>query len=372
MTVVSGPDAEQYVCTSCGAALEFAPGTTTLTCPYCRATQQVAPAAGEGAAPAGLAKHDYVAYTQVEHQPVASLPPFTVSCRGCGSTTSTTALSQRCAQCQAPIVAVGDLGGELKPVDAIVPFVVDQKRALEEFRSWIKSRWFAPNALKKVATTASLRGGYLPHWGFDDETTSDYAGERGDYYYTTETYTTTENGQSVTRTREVRHTAWHPASGRVQRDFVDILAPGVNEPDHETLEKLGPWGVEQATPFTPEYLAGFATPRYDQEAASGFQNAKEQMAAVIHNDIESDIGGDEQRVHTVQTYDHDVLFRLLLLPLWFATYMTAGATYHVFINANTGEVIGERPYSKVKIAATVVGVILLAVIGYLIYRRSQQ
>jgi O-glycosyl hydrolase len=80
-----------------------------------------------------------------------------------------------------------------------------------------------------------MRGTYLPHWGFDDRTTTDYTGQRGDHYYTTETYTTQENGQTVTRTRQVQHTRWSHAQGRVSRDFVDVLAGGVATLDSDLL-----------------------------------------------------------------------------------------------------------------------------------------
>jgi hypothetical protein len=216
-----------------------------------------------------------------------------------------------------------------------------------------------------------MRGGYLPHWGFDDRTETDYAGERGEHYYTTETYTTQENGRTVTHTRQVQHTRWYDASGRVARDFVDVLAPGVAVPDEETLEKLGPWSAASATSFEEEFLAGFDVPRYTVMADTGFGVAKQAMAQVIEDDCRADIGGDEQRVHSMTTYDRDVLFRLLLLPLWFATYVFAGATYSVYVNANTGKVIGDRPWSKAKIAlAVLAGLVVAGAIAYL-YRASR-
>ena len=47
---------DQYQCPSCGAALEFAPGTAGMTCPYCQARLDIAPPE------AGSPKHDYLAY----------------------------------------------------------------------------------------------------------------------------------------------------------------------------------------------------------------------------------------------------------------------------------------------------------------------
>ncbi len=355
----------QFACPSCGAALEFAPGTAGLTCPYCGATLDIAAPA------AGSAKLDFVAYSGKARTPVADLPPFSLSCRNCGSAQQTTAIAGRCSSCRGPIVVSDDLGGQLKAPDGVVPFVVDQVNAVAAFKEWVSSRWFAPTKLKKVGTTESMRGTYLPHWGFDDSTTTDYTGRRGEHYYTTESYTTQENGQTVTRTRQVQHTRWYPASGRVSRDFVDVLETAVNQPDRETLDKLGPWSSATATGYEAQYLAGFDTPRYDVEAEQGFGAARQYMASVIEGDCRSDIGGDEQQVSSMQTYDTDVLFRLLLLPLWVATYVLGGAVFDVYVNANTGKVIGERPYSWVKITAAVIAALLVTATLVFVYQSNR-
>ncbi|GMA86602.1 hypothetical protein GCM10025868_18520 [Angustibacter aerolatus] len=299
--------------------------------------------------------------------PSPSLPPFDVRCERCGAQQTTTAIAGRCGSCQAALVVVDDLDGRLKAPDAVVPFVVDRAQAGTAFAAWTSSRWFAPSALKKV-TPESMQGTYLPHWGFDDRTVTDYTGERGDYYYTTETYTTQENGRTVTRTRQVRHTRWSHASGRVARDFVDVLAAGVRTPDAGTLAELGPWSTAAADGYAPQFLAGFDAPRYEVDPTDGLADAQRQMAEVIADDCRADIGGDEQRLDQVRTVDQDVRFRLLLMPLWLATYVASGRTYDVFVNANTGEVIGERPYSAVKIAAAVVAALAVVAAALLLYR----
>ncbi len=355
----------QYACPSCGAALEFAPGTAGLTCPYCQATLDIAAPA------AGSVKLDYAAYAGEPPTPALELPACEVACVNCGSQQQLAVVAGRCGSCKGPIVITDDCGGQLKSPDGVVPFVVTKEQAGTAFTAWSTSRWFAPTALKKVVRTDSMRGTYVPHWGFDDRTTTDYEGQRGEHYYTTETYTTQENGRSVTHTRQVQHTAWYPASGRVQRDFVDVLASGVTEPDAELLGKLGPWSTAAATGYQSEYLAGFDAPRYSVEAGMGFAVAKQEMAQVIEQDCRSDIGGDEQRVSAMTTYDQEVLFRLLLLPLWLATYAFGGKVFDVYVNANTGKVIGERPYSWVKITAAVVAVLALIVTAVLIYQGSR-
>ena len=59
----------------------------------------------------------------------------------------------------------------------------------------------------------------------------------------------------------------------------------------------------------------------------------------------------------------DLMFKLLLLPIWIAAYSYRAQTYQVIVNAQTGEVLGNRPYSTVKIAlAILTGLILIAAI----------
>ena len=96
----------------------------------------------------------------------------------------------------------------------------------EAIKSWLGSRWFAPNALVRLARQEGVSGIYLPFWTFDAHTLSHYTGERGEYYWETETYQgRDEQGRNVTKTRQVRKTLWHPASGQVERWFDDVLIP---------------------------------------------------------------------------------------------------------------------------------------------------
>jgi len=88
------------------------------------------------------------------------------------------------------------------------------------------------------------------------------------------------------------------------------------------------------------------------------------MATTIEQDVRRDIGGDEQQVESVNTMYSNVMFRHLLLPVWIGAYRFQSKVYQVAVNARTGEVQGERPYSAVKIALLVAAIlaVILAVI----------
>lgn len=334
-----------YPCQACGAAMEYAPEAETLRCPYCRSEQPIVPAQR------AVQEHDYAGLRALPLRPPVGTA---FACPNCQARTESDLLSVRCQFCATPLVADAAATERVAP-EAVVPFRLDQPQAREALKKWTSSRWFAPNTLKRVTEAETFAGSYLPFWTFDSGTVSHYTGQRGEHYWVTETYT--ENGQ--TKTRQVQKTRWHHASGTVDRYFDDILVNGCTMVTPGRLEKLEPWPLQLAVPYQREFLAGFQTVRYDVEPESGFEDAKEKMAKVIERDVRHDIGGDEQRVHRIDTNYHAVTYKLMLLPVWFLSYLHGGKTWQVMVNAHTGEVIGKRPFSAIKIVLTVLAVLAI-------------
>jgi hypothetical protein len=201
----------------------------------------------------------------------------------------------------------------------------------------------------------------VPYWTYDANTISAYSGERGEDYHVTESYTTRENGKTVTRTRQVKKTRWHRVSGTVTNAFDDVLVLASRSLPAACTTRLEPWDLENLAPFQPEYLAGFRTESYQVGLEEGMEQAKTIMDAAIRTAICRDIGGDHQRVHDVDTQYNDLTFKHVLLPLWLSVYRYGEKPYRFVVNARTGEVQGERPWSWVKITLAVLGA--LAVIG---------
>jgi LSD1 subclass zinc finger protein len=352
-----------FECVGCGASLEYAPGTRSLRCPHCGTEQAVPEPVGR------IAEHRYDAWYSGPRKSVAMVGEFVFACTGCGARTESDNLSDRCQFCDAPLVA--QPGPELIAPEAVVPFKLGQPEVQATFKKWVTSRWFAPSGLKKIGSTEKLTGTYLPHWTYDAATRTFYQGERGQYYYTTEHYTVTVDGRQESRTRKVRHTRWSSTSGTVQRAFNDVLVSGTNALPAEELTKLEPWSLYSAVPYQPAFLSGYRTLRYDTDPDSGLSVAKDKMEPAIDEDCRTDIGGDEQRVHSKDTRYSDVMFKLMLLPVWIAAYVYAGTSYRVLVNAHTGEVIGDRPYSVPKIVAAVAAAIALIVTIIVLYQLTR-
>jgi DNA-directed RNA polymerase subunit RPC12/RpoP len=353
---------QQFPCSACGARLEFAAGTTALVCPYCGHQQEVVVEATQL-----VREHSFADWLNSADKPTGHTGNFTVRCSGCGAQTETDKLSDACPFCGAAIVVEPDASALITP-EAVLPFAIGQNKALEFFRAWVASRWFAPNSLKSLASHEGIQGTYLPHWTFDSDSMTMYEGQRGDYYYTTEHYTDSDGKD---QTREVRHIRWYPAYGSVQRVFDDILVPAVTRVPPDKLTELEPWDLPAVTPYRSEYLAGFQTLRYEVEPPEGFERFKSSVQHQIERDCRDDIGGDEQRISSTNTNWGAVTFKLMLLPVWLAAYRFHDRPWQVMINARTGEVIGERPYSKWKIAGAVLAVLVLLAVVLGIYAANR-
>lgn len=343
---------EQFACPSCGAGMQFNPESGQLKCAHCGQLQALI-------AGSSVTAHEF-AGTVTSHQ----LQPITakalqVTCTSCGSVVAfePPEVAGNCSFCGTAIVAQPKAADPLIAPDGVLPVKVPKQGALTQLQQWLSSRWFAPNALKRLARPEGINGVYLPFWNYYCHADSTYTGERGEHYYTTETYY--ENGQQ--RTREVQHTRWYPASGSVSGDFNNVLVPATTAVPAERLNKLEPWDLKALCGYEPAYLAGFRAQRYQIELADGFERAKAIMAREIDSWVREDIGGDEQRVSSIDTTYSRIFFLHLLLPVWIGAYQFQSKVFHVVVNARTGDVEGERPYSPWKIGTLVLTILIVVV-----------
>lgn len=333
----------EFTCPQCGRNAVFTPGEG-LKCPSCGHAKAIAQTAEQ------IEEFSLEEYLR-NRAPVA--PPSgqkSIKCKSCGAETTVPAdaATMACAFCgNEMVLEAAALPAQLQP-EAVVPFQIDKEKSRQLLDAWIKSRWFAPNALRKLAAQDKVVGVYRPYWTFDSDTTSWYRGERGDYYYEKEEYT---DAQGNKQTREVRRTRWTSVSGRVARFFDDVLVPAGRPTEWSTS-----YDLRGARPYAPEFLAGWSAERYTVAPEQGWDSARAVMDAKIRSDVTADIGGDEQRVHDIRTSYNAVRFKHVLLPLWLGTYRYANRAYRVQVNGQSGEVRGQRPYSFWKIFFLIVGI----------------
>jgi DNA-directed RNA polymerase subunit RPC12/RpoP len=351
----------RWPCAQCGAQLRYAPGQTRLTCEHCGHVQDIAPDAPSRRARA-LQELDLARGIRDALPGADMVEVRTTTCPNCGAKVEVTGATHatECPFCATPVVLDTGTERHIKP-QALVPFVLTEAEARGAMIAWMGSLWFAPGTLLEYARKGrALNGIYVPFWTFDADTASRYSGERGEYYYETRTVNVRVNGRMEWREERVRKTRWYPATGRVRRDFDDVLVMASRSLPARLGNELTPWDLGALTAYTPEFLAGFQAEGYTVALADGWREAQDRMSNVIREDVRRDIGGDEQRIHDVDTDWSDETFKHILLPVWMAAYKYNGKSYRFLVNGQTGEVQGERPWSIWKIGLAVIVVAFLA------------
>jgi len=353
-------------CKNCGGNLKYLPGTPYLNCEYCGTKNEIA-----ASEKIEIIENDFESFLNEKAHTEDKQEISTVKCDNCGASTTLqpNVTSCTCPYCDTPLVIKNASTSTIIAPSYLLPFKIDRKKATTEFVSWAEGLWFAPSKLKQYAEQSSekLNGMYMPYWTYDSNTITNYSGMRGIYYYVTETYTDSEGR---TQTREVQRTNWFPASGTVQNEFDDVLVVSSKSLPENLANELEPWDLPELVAYNDDYLSGFITESYQVDLKSGFDKAKIKMQNVIKTTVINDIGGDVQQITSMDSEYNDITFKHILLPVWLSSYRYNDKVYRFLINARTGEVQGERPYSSVKIAILVV--VVLVVIGTILYFASKQ
>ncbi len=354
----------RFPCDTCGSDLRFDPAAGLLNCDHC-GNQEHLEGHGDISPSEAIRELDFRAALEARLPEAETEEIRTSSCTNCGAQVvfADQSHAEECPFCATPVVTDTGASRQIKP-KAALPFALEERAAHKEMNAWLGKLWFAPAGLQEYARKGrKMNGIYVPYWTYDADTKSSYSGQRGTIYY--ETKSVTVNGKS--QTRRVQKIRWRRVSGRVARFFDDVLVLASRSLPKKYTDALAPWDLSQLEPYRPEYLAGFNSEGYVVELADGYSEARNLMDQIIRRDIKFDIGGDRQRISSVDTNVSDVTFKHILLPVWMAAYKYRGKTYRFVVNGQTGRVQGERPWSVWKITfAVLAGLIVAGGIGYLI------
>lgn len=278
-------------------------------------------------------------------------------CTGCGARVvfEGAALSGACSYCDSPMV---DEERALPSFDAVAPFRVPQRGALERLRTYLDGRRLAPAALRSARLhTRGLRGVLVPFWVYEGVVRSEYRAKIGLHWYRTETYT---DKQGNRQTREVRETEWFPLRGSAARQVEDhVVSASVGLPEHEAVA-LAPFDLGWSSPFDPRLLSGFEaelpTIAETEAQRTAIEELREAEAARILSEL---LPGDVNRVDAIDSRIEVASRRLVLLPVWVATHRQGDVVLRLLVNGQTGKVVGRVPVSKAKVAALVLASLLV-------------
>ncbi len=358
--------AKTFLCPQCGAEMGWDADRKILHCGYCGYQQEPAQIGEvveydlEEFLRSGTGKaHGYGTETK------------SISCQQCGATTTVEpgVTATECPFCGSNVVLEQETAVDIIQPESLLPFQISQDVALRKYREWLGKGIFRPGDLARRAGRGQLYGVYLPFWTFDANAFSRWRAQAGYYYYVDETYTTTENGKRVTKTRRVRKTRWEPAWGQHSGSYDDVLVYATNSVDQRILERIYPFDTKQLVPYAPQYLSGWRAEQYQIELRAGWQLGRQKVEEHERDACTTQIPGDTYRDLRVNTTVTDVTFKHVLLPVWIASYPYKGKVYRYMVNGETGKVQGQKPVSWIRVSIAVI--IVLIIIAVVIYLSSQ-
>jgi DNA-directed RNA polymerase subunit RPC12/RpoP len=329
-------------CVNCGAELIYAPGTAELKCEYCGHSVSI-PNPELGYQELELKKYLEELGRHSHSEQISML-----HCNNCGANqhVEENYKSLHCVYCTMPLIIEDMYREEWITPGAVLPFQIDQKKAFRVFQDWVRKLWFAPSKLKKAALDPqNTKGLYAPYWTFDATLHADYTGQRGEYYYVTRTVGSGNNKKTVTE----RRTRWYPASGNISGFIDDTLTRASKQKSGVIPRKIARWDLNLLKPFDSSYLAGFVTEKYTIPLKDGHLEAEKVAHDIAVRWVKRDIGGDTQRISSLDMTLSDETFKHILLPVYISAYKYKGKRYNFFVNGQTGKISGQRPYSFWKI-----------------------
>ena len=334
------PVVRARACERCGAPLE----PSNRFCAVCGAEQAIAAELHE---PPPVQKH--------------------FRCKNCGAEVAVDPdqRSYVCAFCDSSyVVEFTPEQTDRQPPEFVIGFAVTPDQAMEKFRRWLaQNAWFRPGDLKSARIHEKLKGIYLPFWSFSMLAESGWSATVGEYWYKTETYTTTRNGKTVTRTRRVRKTEWWPLSGNHHRYYSHYLISGSRGLPQRDADRVKPFHLAALTRYAPYFLAGWLGEEYSVRRDEALATCKEEFHRREHRNVSALLPGDSYRDLRLETRFGQINSDLILLPVYLLSYRYGKKLYRFMINGQTGKTAGDKPLSWRKIALAVgIGVLTVAIL----------
>ncbi len=237
--------------------------------------------------------------------------------------------------------------------DGIIPFKINKASAQNHFQSWLKTRHFAPNALRKAANSRALDGFYLPGYFYDFSCQTTYSGVGINSFRSA-------NGQiRVTR---------HPFH-RTQKDkYIDRVESATTSISSAKMRQLGGFSSSNLQLYRTEFLYGWFANQADSFIQDNSQNMIRSVTQEIASNIRSKLPYSSVENFNCSTTFSDIFYSHVYLPVYKGIYRYKKRDFSYYINGENGKVAGKAPKSFWKIFLFFLSITAcVALIAYLYY-----
>jgi hypothetical protein len=327
---VAAPDngARRYVCPKCGGRLAYDAARAALACDYCghQSTSFLAPAGDDT-----VEEQDFLATLPTGRGHAWELPVARrLTCQGCGAsfTLPPAQSTASCPFCQSAHVAEAERGADLIAPEAVIPFGMEVAAVTGILQRWLAERGRGPADLALRAVLLTPEPVYLPFWTFNVLGHVTWRGELA-----------SEFGDEP-----------KPVSGAQPVWLDNFLVPASHTLPRKLLADLTDFDLSALAAYSPDLLADWPVEVYQiplgDASLVAHQHAYDEAMEAVRKGF---MPG--RTIHGLSCDSSGVVvdsFKLVLLPVWVASYRYAGKEYPMVVNGQTGSIHGQRPRSGLK------------------------
>lgn len=346
-----------FKCPNCDGELIFDPNTQAYKCEYCASlfSQEELDAMNPvGAKEQSEAQQEKVTEGTKEKEEQSGAEAAFYSCPSCGAevVTEATTAATFCYYCHNPVVLGKRLEGAYHP-DCVIPFQIDRNEAQKRFLDYVSSKKFVPKAFFNKNQIESMTGVYFPYWLYDVELEGNMSAE----------------AKSVRTWIAGREQFTETSQYAIEREGVlelkNLPENALKKANAKLAEGVMPYRFSEMKEFNMGYLSGFLAERRDIEQNAVAGKMQSEMRTQAEKMLKDTIKG----YNTVQVRGSHFRARgerwsYVLLPVWTVTYKGSnGKIYYYSMNGQTGNVCGELPIDRKKLAlvSIITGLIVFAV-----------
>lgn len=337
-TTEEKPELVDFKCPKCGATTAYSVDARGLHCEHCGYSETPdAERLGRAAE-----KFEFRVETLQRVNTGWGEERKDLACQRCGGVVSVPpdALAFSCPFCGSnKVIFRASLEDILRP-RYLIPFKVDPAGCKDITCNWLGASWMIPGDLKaaaqnKQAGPEKFHPLYIPYWTFNARANAAWSADVG--HQKTEHYT--ENGQHKTRTV----TEWRRESGRVERDFFDVLVPGTAHLNMKTLGQVDAFDIRDLVLYEPRYLAGMQAQTYDIPLDDAWDAGRQLMRDRTRKACLDRASTSQVRNFQMTLDFEDESWRYILAPVYTSVYNYRDEPYQILINGQTGKIAGPRP-----------------------------
>ena len=328
-------------CQGCGGNLKFNPATQSLICKKCGAVEEFEKTKE-------ASKHSIYNDTSKESHQKWLAENKVIQCANCSAKIVLNNLeyAASCPYCGSEFVSVSENLPGISP-DKIIPFMFDEEEAVKRFKNSVKKKFYVPRPFKKNVVADNVKGIYIPSFAFDVNTSSSYNGTLS------RTVRYVRNGKSYSRQEHF------PISGKINLLHQDVMVESSSKINQNQLSEILPYNNKDCYDFDENFIRGYGVEHYELDVKDCYSEAKKIINANIRRSILSKYSYNSVVRLEINTQYSNEVFLYKVSPIYKFNYVYKGKNYTTLMNGQTGKLGKGLPKSKIKVAFTVIGVILI-------------